>query len=142
MLFFFFKKNRLHDGHGAGSEAQDVLTMPVLGHKDWEEKRHQLLLQKMQLEVERERLQVRLVQQEERLSRQNQQLQQSRLCSNRCCGEIRGIQADSLAGNDLPTFLFSLGINRLISAGHTLMEVHVWKLPFNNSCPRGTGSWK
>uniref|UniRef100_A0A674MPX8 Zgc:162344 n=1 Tax=Takifugu rubripes TaxID=31033 RepID=A0A674MPX8_TAKRU len=86
----FKKKNRLHDGHGAGSEAQDALMMPVLGHKDWEEKRHQLLLQKMQLEVERERLQVRLVQQEERLNRQNQQLQQSRLHSHRCCGEKQG----------------------------------------------------
>ncbi|TWW61715.1 protein hinderin isoform X1 [Takifugu flavidus] len=73
----------LHDGHGADSEAQDALMMPVLGHKDWEEKRHQLLLQKMQLEVERERLQVRLAQQEERLNRQNQQLQQSRLHSHR-----------------------------------------------------------
>lgn len=91
----FLKKTRLHDGHGAGSEAQDVLTMPVLGHKDWEEKRHQLLLQKMQLEVERERLQVRLAQQEERLSRQNQQLQQARLQSNRCCGERRGFLPSS-----------------------------------------------
>lgn len=62
--------------------------MPVLGHKEWEEKRHQLLLQKMQLEVERERLQVRLAEQEEeRLGRQNQPLQQSRLHSSRCSGK-------------------------------------------------------
>lgn len=93
MLFFF--QNRLHDGHDAGSEAQDALTVPVLGHKDWEEKRHQLLLQKMQLEVERERLQVRLAQQEERLNRQNQQLQHSRLHSNRCWGEKRGFLPSS-----------------------------------------------
>lgn len=81
--------------------------MPVLGQKDWEQKRHQLLLQKMQLEVERERLQVRLAEQEERLSRQNQQLQQSRLHSNRCCGEKQGFEAYSLASNDLPASFFS-----------------------------------
>lgn len=69
-------------GHSAIPEARDTLTIPVLGHKDWEEKRHQLLLQKMQLEVERERLQVRLAEQEERL-------QQSRLHSSRCSGKTR-----------------------------------------------------
>ncbi|XP_018555712.1 protein hinderin isoform X1 [Lates calcarifer] len=62
-----------------GSEAKEALTRPLLGHEDWEEKRHQLLLQKMQLEMERERLQARLDEQEERLNRQNQQLRQSRL---------------------------------------------------------------
>lgn len=62
-----------------GSEATAALTRPLLGHEDWEEKRHQLLLQKMQLEMEREKLQARLAEQEERLNRQNQQLRQSRL---------------------------------------------------------------
>ena len=62
-----------------GSEAKEALTRPRLGHEDWEEKRHQLLLQKMQLETERERLHARLAEQEERLNTQNQQLQQSRL---------------------------------------------------------------
>lgn len=75
-------KNRLRVGHSAIPEAQDTLTIPVLGHKHWEEKRHQLLVQKMQLEVERERLQVRLAEQEERL-------QQSRLHSSRCSGKNR-----------------------------------------------------
>ncbi|XP_042350591.1 protein hinderin isoform X2 [Plectropomus leopardus] len=70
---------RLHSGHGMDSEAKEALTRPLLGHEDWEEKRHQLLLQKMQLEMERERLQARLAEQEERLNRQNQQLRQSRL---------------------------------------------------------------
>lgn len=70
---------RPHIGNGVASEAKETLTMPLLGHEDWEEKRHQLLLQKMQLEVERERLQARLAEQEERLDRQNQQLRQSRL---------------------------------------------------------------
>lgn len=68
-----------HSGNTAGSEANEALTRPLLGHKVWEEKRHQLLLQKMQLEIERERLQARLAEQEERLNRQNQQLCQSRL---------------------------------------------------------------
>ncbi|XP_037831193.1 protein hinderin isoform X2 [Kryptolebias marmoratus] len=62
-----------------GSEAKEDLTRPLLGHKDWEEKRHQLLLQKMQLESERKRLQARLAEQEERLSRQTEQLRQSQL---------------------------------------------------------------
>lgn len=82
-------QNRLHVAHSGIPEAHDTLTMPVLGHKDWEEKRHQVFLQKMQLEVERERLQLRLAEQEQRLGRQNQPLQQSRLQSSRCSGKNR-----------------------------------------------------
>ncbi|XP_054473229.1 protein hinderin [Anoplopoma fimbria] len=70
---------RLHSGSATGSEANEALTRPLLGHEDWEEKRHHLLLQKMQLEMEREKLQARLAEQEERLNRQNQELRQSRL---------------------------------------------------------------
>ncbi|XP_059183878.1 protein hinderin [Centropristis striata] len=70
---------RNHTGNAISLEAKEALTRPLLGHEDWEEKRHQLLLQKMQLEMERERLQARLAEQEERLNRQNQQLRQSRL---------------------------------------------------------------
>lgn len=80
---------RLHTGNTIGSEAKEALTMPLLGHEDWEEKRHQLLLQKMQLEVERERLQARLAEQEERLNRQNQQLRQSRVDYSRYNEEAR-----------------------------------------------------
>ncbi|XP_056462783.1 protein hinderin isoform X2 [Gadus chalcogrammus] len=54
-------------------------TDPPRDHEHWEEKRHQLLLQKLQLEAEKERLQTRLAEQEERLARQGQQLRQSRL---------------------------------------------------------------
>ncbi|KAM3877925.1 protein hinderin [Diretmus argenteus] len=75
--------DRLPSGEAMGPEAKEALTRPLLGHEGWEEKRHQLLLQKMQLEVERERLQTRLAEQEERLCRQNQQLCQSRLDYNR-----------------------------------------------------------
>ncbi|XP_041836541.1 protein hinderin [Melanotaenia boesemani] len=71
--------DRLHSGNLMGSEAKEGLTRPVLGHEGWEEKRHQLLLQKMHLEMERERLRARLVEQEERLNRQTEQLRQSRL---------------------------------------------------------------
>ncbi|CAG5983270.1 unnamed protein product [Menidia menidia] len=67
---------RLQSGSVTDLEA---LSRPVLGHEDWEEKRHQLLLQKMQLEMERERLHARLAEQEERLNRQTEQLRQSRL---------------------------------------------------------------
>ncbi|KAG9354308.1 hypothetical protein JZ751_012432 [Albula glossodonta] len=49
------------------------------GCVDWEERKHWLLLQKMELEVQRERLQAQLALQEERLIRQNQQLRQSRM---------------------------------------------------------------
>lgn len=70
---------RFRSGPVMGSEAKEALTRPLLGHEDWEEKRHQLLLQKMQLEMERERLQARLDEQEEKLNRQKQQLCQSRL---------------------------------------------------------------
>lgn len=82
MCCCFFFISRLHAGNAPGSEVKEALKTPVLGHEDWEEKRHQLLLQKMQLEAERERLQARLAEQEERLDRQNQLLNQSRLrCS-------------------------------------------------------------
>uniref|UniRef100_A0A3P8RV91 Zgc:162344 n=1 Tax=Amphiprion percula TaxID=161767 RepID=A0A3P8RV91_AMPPE len=74
---------RLQRGKTLCSEAKEALSRPLLGHEDWEEKRHQLLLQKLQLEMERERLQARLTEQEERLNRQNQQLHQSRLDYNR-----------------------------------------------------------
>ncbi|KAM4740655.1 protein hinderin isoform 1-T1 [Anableps anableps] len=70
---------RLQSGNIITAEAKEALTRPLLGHENWEEKRHQLLLQKMQLEMEREKLQARLAEQEERLSRQTEQLQQSRL---------------------------------------------------------------
>uniref|UniRef100_A0A4W4G5S1 Protein hinderin n=1 Tax=Electrophorus electricus TaxID=8005 RepID=A0A4W4G5S1_ELEEL len=71
--------------HGLGLEngnkcrAELSETAPPLGREDWEEKRQRLLLQKKQLEVEREKLQARLAQQEERLLKQNQELRQSRL---------------------------------------------------------------
>ncbi|KAF4077093.1 hypothetical protein AMELA_G00204020 [Ameiurus melas] len=54
-------------------------TVPYVGREDWEEKRQRLLVQKKQLEAERERLQARLAEQEERLLKQNQELRQSRL---------------------------------------------------------------
>lgn len=54
-------------------------TVPYIGREDWEEKRQRLLVQKKQLEAERERLQARLAEQEERLLKQNQELRQSRL---------------------------------------------------------------
>lgn len=52
---------------------------PPPGQENWEEKRQCLFLQKKQLEMERERIQARLVQQEEKLLLQNQQLRQSYL---------------------------------------------------------------
>ncbi|KAF3689593.1 Protein hinderin [Channa argus] len=58
---------------------EQTLTRPLLGREDWEEKRHHLLLQKMQLEMERERLQARLIEQEDKLRRQDQQLCQTHL---------------------------------------------------------------
>nr|XP_046169056.1 protein hinderin isoform X1 [Oncorhynchus gorbuscha] len=67
------------DPSGERVEAEGALTAPLLGPEDWEERRHQLFLQKLQLEVERERLQARLAQQEERLIRQNQHLRHTRL---------------------------------------------------------------
>ncbi|XP_052443889.1 protein hinderin isoform X3 [Carassius gibelio] len=52
---------------------------PLSGRENWEEKRQCLLLQKKQLEMERERIQARLAQQEEKLLLQNKQLRQSYL---------------------------------------------------------------
>lgn len=53
--------------------------VPPPGQENWEEKRQCLLMQKKQLEMERERIQARLAQQEEKLLHQNQQLRQSYL---------------------------------------------------------------
>nr|XP_015219132.1 PREDICTED: protein hinderin isoform X3 [Lepisosteus oculatus] len=49
------------------------------GESPWDRRRQKLLLQKMELEVEREKLQILLAQQEEKLLGQHRQLQQSRL---------------------------------------------------------------
>ncbi|XP_026784972.3 protein hinderin isoform X2 [Pangasianodon hypophthalmus] len=65
--------------NGTGCCAEPSETVPYIGREDWEEKRQRLLVQKKQLEVERERLQARLAEQEERLLKQNQELRQSRL---------------------------------------------------------------
>ncbi|XP_068171653.1 protein hinderin [Antennarius striatus] len=77
-----FYQHEIDSQNAIGLEARGALTRPLLGHEDWEEKRHQLLLQKMQLEVEREKLQARLAEQEQRINRQNHQLRQSRLDSS------------------------------------------------------------
>ncbi|CAL8337992.1 unnamed protein product [Lota lota] len=79
--------------------ARAALTDPLLGHEDWEEKRHQLLLQKLQLEAERERLQARLAEQEERLARQGQQLRQSRLDYSRFQQATQAEPACSITGS-------------------------------------------
>lgn len=65
--------------NGTGCCAEPSETVPYIGREDWEEKRQHLLVQKKQLEAERERLQARLAEQEERLLKQNQELRQSRL---------------------------------------------------------------
>ncbi|XP_068576639.1 protein hinderin [Cebidichthys violaceus] len=93
---------RLHSGSANGSEANEALTRPLLGHEDWEEKRHQLLLQKMQLETERERLHARLAEQEERLNRQNQELRQSRLDYSRFQQAAQSDLGSSNTGNGDP----------------------------------------
>ncbi|KAM7422143.1 hypothetical protein PAMA_010287 [Pampus argenteus] len=107
---------RLQNGNGMISEAKEALTSPLLGHENWEEKRHQLLLQKMQLEMERERLQARLAEQEERLNRQNQQLHQSRLDYKRLqeatqselssSNTKNGNQSDGPSQQDLPSSVY------------------------------------
>ncbi|KAM7401791.1 hypothetical protein PAMP_017070 [Pampus punctatissimus] len=107
---------RLQNGNGMSSETKEALTSPLLGHEDWEEKRHQLLLQKMQLEMERERLQARLAEQEERLNRQNQQLHQSRLDYKRLqeatqselnsSNTKNGNQSDGPSQQDLPSSVY------------------------------------
>ncbi|XP_060092207.1 protein hinderin isoform X2 [Heteronotia binoei] len=56
------------------------------GRRLSEEKRKQLLLQKMELEIEKERLQNLLAEKEAKLLLQQQQLYQSRLAYNRCKG--------------------------------------------------------
>ncbi|XP_053543873.1 protein hinderin [Ictalurus punctatus] len=72
--------HRLGLKNGTGCCADEPSeTVPYVGREDWEEKRQRLLVQKKQLEAERERLQARLAEQEERLLKQNQELRQSRL---------------------------------------------------------------
>ncbi|XP_061688039.1 protein hinderin isoform X2 [Syngnathoides biaculeatus] len=88
-----------YGGTELATENKEVETIPQLGCGDWEEKRHQLLLQKMQLEMEREKLQTRLADQEERLSRQNQQLSQSHLDCIRFQEACQSKHCKSLANN-------------------------------------------
>ncbi|XP_061640238.1 protein hinderin isoform X2 [Phyllopteryx taeniolatus] len=93
----FSQSNR--GGNDLATENKETMTIPLLGCGDWEEKRHQLLLQKMQLEMEREKLQTRLADQEERLSRQNQQLSQSCLDCKRFQEACQSKHCSSLANN-------------------------------------------
>lgn len=72
-------RHRLGLKNGTGCCVENRETVPCIGREDWEEKRQRLLVQKKQLEEERERLQARLAEQEERLLKQNQELRQSRL---------------------------------------------------------------
>ncbi|KAJ8338730.1 hypothetical protein SKAU_G00355160 [Synaphobranchus kaupii] len=72
--------------------ARAPATAPPAGRVDWEERRNWLLLQKMELEVQREKLQVQLAQQEERLFLQNQQLRQSRMDYSKF--RDRGVEPD------------------------------------------------
>ncbi|KAK3524262.1 hypothetical protein QTP70_025871 [Hemibagrus guttatus] len=74
--------------NGTGSCVENRETVPYIGREDWEEKRQRLLVQKKQLEEERERLQARLAEQEERLLIQNQELRQSRLNHSRFQQEL------------------------------------------------------
>ncbi|KAJ8395550.1 hypothetical protein AAFF_G00030310 [Aldrovandia affinis] len=70
-----------------GSDGGPVATTaPSIGRVDWEERKHWLLLQKIELEVQRERLQAQLALQEERLILQNRQLRQSRIDYSRFRG--------------------------------------------------------
>ncbi|KAJ8287253.1 hypothetical protein GJAV_G00049410 [Gymnothorax javanicus] len=55
-----------------------VATAPPVCREDWDERRHWLLRQKVELEVQREKLQAQLAQQEERLFLHNQKLRQTR----------------------------------------------------------------
>lgn len=81
--------HRLGLKNGTGCCADEPSeTVPYVGREDWEEKRQRLLVQKKQLEAERERLQARLAEQEERLLKQNQELRQSRLNHSKY-GEFR-----------------------------------------------------
>lgn len=61
------------------SSSEAVAAAPPAGQEDWIARRNRLLLQKMELGVERERLQARLARQEERLLQQERRLRQSRL---------------------------------------------------------------
>ncbi|KAK2872452.1 hypothetical protein Q8A67_022349 [Cirrhinus molitorella] len=69
--------HRMDDDGMCGANRTGLAPPP--GRENWEEKRQCLLLQKKQLEMERERIQARLAQQEEKLLLQNQQLRQSYL---------------------------------------------------------------
>jgi 1-acyl-sn-glycerol-3-phosphate acyltransferase len=90
--YTFFRPRRPSEAEAAAPHGgRAARTDPPRDHEHWEEKRHQLLLQKLQLEAEKERLQTRLAEQEERLARQGQQLRQSRLDYSRYGAAAAGI---------------------------------------------------
>ncbi|XP_061117951.1 protein hinderin isoform X1 [Conger conger] len=72
-------------------------TAPPPGRVDWDERRNWLLLQKMELEVQREKLQAQLAQQEERLFLHNQTLRQSRMESSKFRDRAAEPEADRVA---------------------------------------------
>nr|XP_020448246.1 protein hinderin isoform X2 [Monopterus albus] len=114
---------RLQSVNAMHSEAKVPLTGPLLGQEDWDEKRYQLLLQKMQLEMERERLQARLTEQEERLNRQNQQLRKSHLDYSRFQQATQAEFSDSNTRNEEPQLEYPSHQDLPLSV-HEDAEVH------------------
>ncbi|XP_061584639.1 protein hinderin isoform X3 [Cololabis saira] len=116
------------------SEGKDVLTRTLLGQEDWEKKRHQLLLQKMQLEMERERLQARLTEQEERLNRQTKSgvdCSRTQLPTHAELSRLNtgngGPELEGSSHQDLPRSVCTDEETR--SVGHSLHEKHSQTAP-------------
>uniref|UniRef100_A0A8C8DI63 Zgc:162344 n=1 Tax=Oryzias sinensis TaxID=183150 RepID=A0A8C8DI63_9TELE len=130
--------DRSHNG-----SKMDSLTRPSLGHEDWERKRHQLLMQKMQLETERDKLQARLAEQEERLNRQTEQLKQSFLDHSRIQQHSQAELSSSNTRNGAPE-PEGLSCQDLSSRvckdaeahpeGQSLHEKHSQSLPVSSAC--------
>ncbi|NWU35672.1 K1328 protein, partial [Hylia prasina] len=111
-----------------------------LAKRLYEERRQKLLLQKMELEVEKERLQHLLTKQEAKLLLKQQQLHQSRMDYNRIRGHVTGSEAEPIAEAPRELVLMMNGSSMGLSVPVLKHEDYVLRTPPVSKNPTKPGS--
>ncbi|NXG26507.1 K1328 protein, partial [Grallaria varia] len=122
--------------HSADSRAKET-ELPKRLH---EERRQKLLLQKMELEIEKERLQHLLAKQEAKLLLKQQQLHQSRMDYNRIRGPVPGSEDVPIAEAPGELALMMNGNSMGLSVPVSKHEDHLLRTPPVNKNSRISGS--
>ncbi|XP_015509113.1 protein hinderin isoform X1 [Parus major] len=111
-----------------------------LAKRLYEERRQKLLLQKMELEIEKERLQHLLTKQEAKLLLKQQQLHQSRINYNRIRGHVPGSEDVPIAGAPRELALMMNGSSMGLSVPELKHEDYLLRTPPVSKNSREPGS--